>query len=332
LAGREILTDSYGRVHDYLRLSVTDRCDLGCFYCRPAGGFRPKGASEILNDCEILRLAGIFSRLGVRKIRLTGGEPLLRPNLSRLIKTLREVDGIETLGLTTNGTHLAENAGELRGSGLDLVNISLDTLRPERFRRINGGTVHGRVLEGVRAAVEAGFKAVKLNMVVVRGVNDDEALDFAALACRLPITVRFIEYMPFTDNPWKRDGFISSRETRERIERHFDIQPIEPGNESGSVSRDWSIGGGVGRIGFISALSGHFCGHCSRLRLTADGMLKLCLFSPAVADLRSPLRESATDDDIRGIILGAMRLKPSAHPSAEALAEMKDRVMTQVGG
>ncbi len=327
------MTDAFGRVHDYLRLSVTERCNLGCFYCRPTGGFRPKSGRELLSDPELLRLARIFAGLGVTKIRLTGGEPLLHPALPALINSLRAIEGVHTLGLTTNGTNLAGCAGELRRAGLDLVNVSLDSLRPERFIRITGRNVgHGAVLEGIRAALEAGFDSVKLNMVVIRGVNDDEVLDFAALAHRLPLTVRFIEYMPFTANPWKTDGFVPGEETRQRIESKFNLTALEAEAPGGVVSRYWRVGDGPGRLGFISALSGHFCDNCSRLRLTADGALKLCLFSPAVADFRRPLREGASDERIAGMIRDAMHLKPQAHPPAEQLAGLEGRAMTQIGG
>ncbi|MCE5271571.1 GTP 3',8-cyclase MoaA [bacterium] len=327
------MTDAFGRVHDYLRLSVTDRCNLGCFYCRPQGGFRPKSGRELLSDLELLRLCRIFAGLGVGKIRLTGGEPLLHPALPELIESLGTIEGVRTLGLTTNGTRLAGCAGELRRAGLNLVNVSLDSLRPERFSRITGRTVgHAAVLEGIRAALEAGFDCVKLNMVVIRGVNDDEVTDFAALARSLPLTVRFIEYMPFTANPWKTDGFVPGEEIRRRIESRFNLTGLEPGPPGGVVSRYWRVEEGPGRLGFISALSGHSCDNCSRLRLTADGALKLCLFSPSVADLRRPLREGAPDEQIARTIRDAMRLKPATHPPAEQLAGLEGRVMTQIGG
>lgn len=325
------LTDPFGRVQEYLRISVTDRCGLGCFYCRPSGGFRCKDENEILSDHELLRLGAVFTGLGVRKVRLTGGEPLLRPGVPALVRGFKSLAGLETVGLTTNGVRLAGMVTELFAAGLDMVNVSLDSLDPERYMRITGGRSHARVLDGIFAALEAGFRSVKLNVVVVRGMNDDELEAFTALAAEHQITVRFIEYMPFSSNPWSVDRFISGAEMRESIERGFSLDPQDVGRR-GQVSRDWRIVGGRGRVGFISALSDHFCGSCNRLRLTADGALKLCLYSDPVLDLRAPLRRGASDSDLSSMVRSVMRRKPAAHPSPEELRTAGNRAMTEIGG
>ncbi len=307
------LTDKYGRVIDYLRISVTDRCNLRCVYCMPEGGVSSLPHEDILRYEEIVRLSRIAADLGTRTIRLTGGEPLVRRDIVDLVGMLAEIEGIDSVNMTTNATLLAPLAPKLAAAGLTRVNISLDSLHPDRYAAITRRANLDDALAGIEAARTAGLCPVKINMVVMGGVNDDEVIDFARRSRSHGWHVRFIECMPLgdqADNAWR--DYISSDEIRRTIEEGLDtLTPAEIAGQG--PSRTWRLPGAEGTIGFISAISHKFCDRCNRLRLTADGRLLPCLLSDVEFDLRAPLRHGADDETLRDILLQATAAKPKGH-------------------
>jgi len=324
------LTDGFGRTQTYLRISVTDKCNLRCVYCMPAAGVLAKPKDEILEFQEIERVAQMFARLGIDKIRLTGGEPLVRRNLPELVQQLVRIAGIRTVGMTTNGVLLRSHIKELKLAGLASINVSLDTLRPERFEKIALRSHYNDVLAGIDAALEEGFAPLKLNMVVMGGVNDDELLDFVQLTKERPINVRFIEFMPFRANRWSAGTFISYATMRSTIEQHYELMP--DGMLGRAVARDFRIAGFEGSVSFITSMSDHFCGNCNRLRLTADGSIKSCLFHHAEVHLRAALRGGASNEVLEDMIRSAVILKPQQHPDMDELVELENRSMIEIGG
>jgi cyclic pyranopterin phosphate synthase len=296
----------------------------------PHSGIAWKKENELLTYEEIVRVARIFAALGVNKIRLTGGEPLVRKNLEELIEQLASLDGIKTLAMTTNATLLAPKAKLLRNLGLTALNISLDTFRKERFEKITRRDDFERVIAGLESALSAGFSSIKINMVAIAGFNDDEVMDFAEYAFSHPVNVRFIEYMPFKDNDWQVDKVITFAEMKQLIEQRYRLKPLEV--ERSAVGKDFAIEGGAGSVSFISSMSDSFCGTCNRLRLTADGSIKSCLFYPAETNVREALRQGASDRDIENLILYALALKPEAHPPAAEIAAADNRAMIEIGG
>ena len=325
------LVDAYHRSHTYLRISVTDRCNLRCSYCMPHEGMQFHQQDSILTFDEIVRVAAIFAGLGVRKIRLTGGEPLVRGGLPLLVERLAALEGVEAIGLTTNGVLLARHAADLRHAGLRALNVSLDTLRPERFAAIAKRDEFSAVIDGIETALGLGFAPLKLNVVVIRGVNDDELLDFVGLAQHRPINVRFIEYMPFDSNRWNTDGFMPFGELRRTISGAHELLPVM-GVDPHAVSKDYHIPGFQGKVSFISSMSEHFCGGCNRIRLTSDGSVKPCLFSRAETNLRGLLREHGSDGQIEAAINDALQAKWYSHPPVDTLRNMVNRSMIQIGG
>ena len=307
------LIDGYGRPHTYLRIAVTDRCNLRCSYCMPPQGIIQRQRDEILTFEEITRVARLCVSAGVNKIRLTGGEPTIRRDLDVLIQQLRELPGDISLGMTTNGVRLQALALPLKASGLTALNISLDTLRPERFIRITGRDYLADVLAGIETAILCGFTSLKLNTVLLAGVNDDELFDFLEFVRDKPLSLRFIEYMPFADNGWSQENLLPSAEVISRITARYPLQPLSDALP-GASAREYRIEGFRATIGFITPMSDAFCGSCSRLRLTADGSIKTCLFSPATVNLRVLLREGATDERLLEAIRTALASKALAHP------------------
>ena len=326
------LVDSFGRNHNYLRVSVTDSCNLRCSYCYPQKINRKNRTRQILSFEEIIRLVRLFAGMEVNKIRLTGGEPLMRENAVGLVEQIVGIPGIETVGLTTNGVLLKENIHALKRAGLSALNVSLDTLRPERFARITGRNQFHTVRESLFSALEEGFAPLKLNTVIIRGFNDDEFLDFVALACRMQISVRFIEYMPFSSNLWRNEDFVSCIQMRQVIERHYRLIPLRELPEKRAVAREYGIEGFNSRVGFIAPLSSKFCSHCSRLRLTSDGYLKLCLHHPEEVDLASALRSGLSDELLAEIIYAGLKRKPEAHQASELGKPAGERTMAEMGG
>ena len=334
------LRDSFSRVIDYLRISVTDKCNLRCIYCMPADGVMPARHSDILRYEEIVRVAAVAARLGVRKIRLTGGEPLVRKNLVFLISSLRAIAGIEDISLTTNGILLGQHARTLADAGLDRVNISVDSLQPHRYTEITRGGDLDDVLKGIQAAERAGLRPLKINMVPMRGVNGDEILDFAKITVDSEHHVRFIECMPVGSvNFWKPGKYMTTDEIRSKIETLGHLSPVKV--RKNGPSKYYRLNGAKGVIGFISALTHHYCEDCNRLRLTADGMLRPCLFSETEIDIRSAIRTGAPDEEIERLLKLSIALKPqghmlgissSPHSTSRISPHIVKRPMSRIGG
>jgi len=325
------LKDKFERVIDYLRISITDRCNLRCVYCMPQSGIKPFEHRDILTYEEIIRVAGIAASLGVRKIRITGGEPLTRKNISFLIASLRSINGIEDISLTTNGILLNKHARELADSGLTRVNISLDTLRPDRYREITRGGDISLVLKGIDAAEEAGLLPLKINMVPIRHLNDDEIADFARMTLNTPRHVRFIEFMPIGSRDlWSDERYISTDELKKTVEKLGPLVPVRL--RKNGPARYFRFDGTPGVIGFISALTHHFCGDCNRLRLTSDGRLRPCLFSETEIDLKPALRQQSSDKEIERLLRLSIEVKPEGHniDKRDDLSSLKN--MSRIGG
>jgi cyclic pyranopterin phosphate synthase len=295
------LKDSFHRAIDYMRISITDRCNLRCIYCMPAEGIKPVAHKEILSYEELVRILKIAVNIGVKKIRITGGEPLMRRDVAHLIALIKNIAGLKDLSLTTNGVLLEQHAEELTKAGLSRINVSLDSFKPDRYREITRGGDIDAVLKGLKAAEKAGFVPIKINMVPIRGLNDDEIGEFAKITLKSPYQVRFIEFMPFgiKDIKWP-EKYISVDEIKSIVEGLGPLTPVKI--KKSGPARYFSFDGAVGVIGFISPLSNHFCGECNRLRLTADGKLRPCLFSETEIDLKPALRSGAPDDEIERLI------------------------------
>lgn len=310
------LTDSFKRRIDYLRISLTARCNLRCIYCMPAGGLPVRPESDQLTSGEIVRIARAAASCGISKVRLTGGEPLLRQDIVPLVAALKQVAGIPEVSLTTNGMMFASRAVQLRQAGLDRVNISLDTMDPRRFRMITRGGELSRVWGAIAAAEEAGLAPVKINMVPMAGVNDDEILSFAALTFEKDYHIRFIERMPVGPADDDRAALIGTDEIRRRIEPLGRLAPLAFRGQG--PSRNYRIEGARGVIGLISPVSDHFCDSCNRLRLTANGRLRPCLFAEREVDLRTPLRRGVSDEALRDLFAEAVLAKPAGHALHES--------------
>jgi molybdenum cofactor biosynthesis protein A len=340
-ASTSTLTDSHGRFHNYLRVSLSERCNLRCTYCMPEAGVALQPEPKLLTTEEVGRLVGLFAAAGVNKLRLTGGEPLLRRDLAKIVR-LSKGAGIEHVGITTNGITLQRHLHELQAAGLSHINISLDTLRRDRFSSVTRRNGFAAVMKGLEAAVSSGYakrRALKINCVVMRGVNDDELMDFFALAKEEAIDVRFIEWMPFDDNKWDSSTFLGYEEMLQSLRSRCDLTQLPESDERGSGANDttkwFAAGGHMGRIGFITSMSDHFCEGCNRLRITADGSLKVCLFGDESLSLRDAMRAGVSDDDLALLIRAAVRKKKAAlggHGDMHGIAASKNRPMTLIGG
>ncbi|XP_029387099.1 molybdenum cofactor biosynthesis protein 1 isoform X2 [Mus pahari] len=306
------LTDSFGRQHSYLRISLTEKCNLRCRYCMPEEGVSLTPKADLLTTEEILTLARLFVKEGVDKIRLTGGEPLIRPDVVDIVARLHRLEGLRTIGVTTNGINLARLLPRLQQAGLNAVNISLDTLVPAKFEFIVRRKGFHKVMEGIHKAIELGYKPVKVNCVVMRGLNEDEVLDFVALTEGLPLDVRFIEYMPFDGNKWNFKKMVSYKEMLDTIRQRWPGLEKLP-EEDSSTAKAFKIPGFQGQISFITSMSEHFCGTCNRLRITADGNLKVCLFGNSEVSLRDHLRAGASEEELLRIIGAAVGRKKRQH-------------------
>lgn len=327
---KNTLKDGCGRTIEYVRLSVIDRCDLRCFYCIPKGFHEFAMRDEWLSDDEIVRLMGIFTNMGARRVRLTGGEPLLRKHLPKLAGRLRQLPGLEDLSLSTNATQLRDQARDLRQAGVTRLNVSLDSLRPDRFREITGGGELAPVLAGLQAAREAGFAPLKINMVVMKDRNEDEVGDMVRYCLDNDFTLRFIEAMPIGDTgrAANRD-WVDLTTVKERLSRQFTLLPgIMPG---GGPARYVQVAGSELRIGFITPLSRHFCDTCNRVRVSVEGDLILCLGREDRVSLRDPLRAGATDEEIQTLIRAALADKPKQHDFIGDPGQVA-RIMAQTGG
>ena len=328
-----VLRDSYGRIADDLRISVTDSCNFRCIYCMPAEGLRWLNRQDILRFEEITRLARLFvRRYGVRTIRLTGGEPLVRVRIEELVGMINELDPELDITMTTNGVLLRDKAELLARAGLKRVNISLDTLHIDRFQEIARRDAFARTMEGIQAAEDAGLRPIKLNMVVLKGKNDDEVVDFARLAREKGYDVRFIEFMPLDgDEIWSNDLVVPSRRIQEQIEDQFPLVPApsaRPGPSTGFRFADGAPGG----VGFISSVSQAFCTTCNRIRLTAEGGLRTCLFSLQETPLRDLMRGGASDDHVCRVIEQAVWAKEEGHLINQKGFVRPAKSMSQIGG
>ena len=334
------MKDGHGRVIDYLRISLTDKCNFRCIYCMPEEGVCAMSHDEILRIEEIMDIARVAASIGIRSVRLTGGEPLVRKGVVDLVRDLNALDGIENVSMTTNGVLLPKMAEDLKAAGLSRVNISLDTLDADQFKFITRVGKIESTLAGIDAALEAGFNPVKINAVTVRSLNQD-FLGFAKLSIARPLHVRFIEYMPVGESTgsdgtgWGKADVVPSEELIDTINERAQAEGLEPLVALDSDKRPLGWGparyfafpGAAGTVGFISPLSRHFCGECNRMRLTADGKLRPCLFSDREVDVRSALREGG-QDAVYECFLKALDLKPDAHHDKVGT----ERRMSQIGG
>ncbi len=326
------LIDGFSRPITYLRVSVTDKCNLRCIYCMPEGGLPWLRREEILSYEEIAEIVCAAASVGVRTIRLTGGEPLVRRNLSRLVAAIAATPGIDDVAISTNGLLLEEQLAELLAAGLRRINLSLDTLREDRFEAIARRPGLRTVLRAIDAALAAGLVPLKINCVVMRGKNDDELTQFAELTRDRPVFVRFIEVMPVHENlGLQRDAYVSSDEILERISEVEELQPVI-GPAGNGPARYFAFPGAPGAIGVISPLSHDYCERCNRVRLTADGRLRLCLFGDHALDLRSPLRNGATTEELGNLLRSAMLIKPERHHLRLGETASRMRAFSEIGG
>jgi len=328
--------DAYNRPISYLRISVTDRCNLRCIYCMPQEGAPWRPHEEIMRYEEIETIVRAAAELGISKVRLTGGEPLVRLDIVDLVRKIARIPGIDDLAMTTNGVLLARYAEELAQAGLQRVNISLDTLDAERFRRITRRGALADVLAGIEAAREAGLEPIKINTVVIRGMNDDEVVDLAAKTLEAGWwNIRFIELMPVGNGGLMTEAWeekvVTAQEIRERIEAALGEPEPAKMSVGGGPARYYRLPGAKGTIGFITPISEHFCYKCNRLRLTADGQLRPCLLSDYEIDLRTPLRQGADAEQIKGLILKGIENKPMRHHLDECQLPER-RAMSEIGG
>jgi cyclic pyranopterin phosphate synthase len=327
------LLDTFGRVHNNLRISVTDRCNIRCFYCMPADNVVFMDRKQLLTFEEIERFVRVVVPLGVTKLRLTGGEPLVRRDLHRLVGMLAAIDGVEDIGVTTNGILLADQAQALYDAGLRRINVSLDALNPQKFEQITRRTGYEQVLAGIRRAQQVGFDPVKVNAVSVRGITEEEVVPFGHFARDTGVEIRFIEYMPLdADNAWERDKVLFAGEIIDTLSR--EIMPLVPCPDQNphAPATDFMFEDGVGRVGFIASISQPFCESCNRFRLTADGKLRNCLFSLDETDIRALLRGEARDEEIAAAVRESIAAKWEGHEINTSRFIQPTRPMYMIGG
>ncbi|CAK9310314.1 unnamed protein product [Citrullus colocynthis] len=326
-----MLVDSFGRLHTYLRISLTERCNLRCQYCMPAEGVDLTPSSKLLTRNEIIRLANLFVSSGVNKIRLTGGEPTIRKDIDDICLELSNLKGLKTLAMTTNGIVLARRLPKLKECGLTAINISLDTLVPAKFEFMTRRKGHEKVMESINAAIDLGYNPVKVNCVIMRGFNDDEICNFVELTREKPINIRFIEFMPFDGNVWNVKKLVPYSEILQTVAKNFTTL-AQLGDHPTETAKNFRIDGHQGTVSFITSMTEHFCAGCNRLRLLADGNFKVCLFGPSEVSLRDPLRHGADDNELREIIGAAVRRKKASHAGMFDIAKTANRPMIHIGG
>ena len=327
------LADRHGRVTRDLRVSVTDRCNLRCRYCMPAEGLPWMAKPDMLDDDELLRLVSIFVSLGVQQVRLTGGEPLLRRSLTDLVSRIAALEPRPRIALTTNGIGLDRLAGPLAAAGLDRVNVSLDTVDPQEFADLTRRDRLHDVEAGMAAAREAGLVPVKVNAVAMRGVNDTSAADLLAWCVERGYELRFIEQMPLdAQHGWDASSMVSGDEIRAQLEERFTITPLPEADRGSAPAERFLVDGGPSTVGIIASVTAPFCGACDRTRLTADGQVRNCLFSQRETDLRGPMRDGATDDELAALITGEMWKKAKGHGIGTADFVQPLRPMSAIGG
>ncbi len=328
-----MLIDSFGRVHNSLRISVTDRCNIRCFYCMPAENVRFKPRRELLTFEEITKFVQVAAKLGVDKLRLTGGEPLLRQDLPKLVELLVGIAGIKEVALTTNGILLDEQAAALQSAGLHRLNISLDAMSEETFEKISRRTGLQRVFDGIFAAQQAGFRRIRLNAVSIRGITETEIVPLAKFARQHKLELRFIEYMPLdAEQHWDHDQVLSGDEVRSVIDREVGSLIALPVADPSQPATDFEFTDGSGRVGFINPVTQPFCGDCNRLRLTAEGQIRNCLFSTLEWDARALLRGGGSDDELAALITACVGAKKVGHGIDTPSFVRPERAMYQIGG
>uniref|UniRef100_A0AAG5DBT7 Molybdenum cofactor biosynthesis protein 1 n=1 Tax=Anopheles atroparvus TaxID=41427 RepID=A0AAG5DBT7_ANOAO len=325
------LSDRFGRFHSYLRISLTERCNLRCKYCMPADGVPLTQKEQLLTSAEVIRLANLFVAEGVRKIRLTGGEPTVRKDLTEIVGQLKANPLLESVGITTNGLMLTRQLVGLQRAGLDALNVSLDTLRAARYEQITRRKGWERVIAGIDLAIQLGYRP-KVNCVLMKGFNDDEICEFVELTKDRDVDVRFIEYMPFSGNRWETEKMVSYRAMLDTIRARYPaFEPLP--NGPNDTSKAYRVPGYRGQMGFITSMTEHFCGSCNRLRITADGNLKVCLFGNTEVSLRDALRTPGySEDDLRCLISAAVKRKKKQHAGMLNLSQMENRPMILIGG
>ncbi|MFA5322937.1 MAG: GTP 3',8-cyclase MoaA [Smithella sp.] len=331
-----MMLDKYNREIDYLRVSITDRCNLRCVYCRPKEGISLHGHEDVLRYEEIIRVISLAVKMGLIKVRVTGGEPLVRRGFIEFIAALKKIKGLQDISLTTNGILLEEFAQNIFDAGIRRINISLDSLNKDKYFKITRGGNLDAVLRGIVKAEEVGFSPIKINTVAIKGFNDDEALDFARLAAEKPFQVRFIELMPVgpQENLDYGEDYMPAWQLIEKISRSYQLEPVKNRNKSDGPAKIFKIKNGRGELGFINPVSDHFCSTCNRLRLTSDGKLMACLLSEAEVDLKKALREKCSDAELEKIIWDAVLLKPKQHDliCTENILKKCTRNMSEIGG
>jgi cyclic pyranopterin phosphate synthase len=327
-----MLLDNYDRTINYLRLSITDRCNLRCRYCMPEEGVEMVGHGDLLTYEEIVRTIEVFAGNGISKVRITGGEPLVRRGAVDLVKAIARIKGIKDLSLTTNGVLLKEYAGALVKAGLRRINVSLDTLKPERFAYITRRDRFREVWEGIEEALRQGLSPIKINVVVIKDFNDEEIEAFARLSLTYPLHIRFIEFMPVGDgNEWHVKEAIPSSRIMGEIRGMGELISLGP-YENGGPAKRYYLKGGKGEIGFISPISSHFCAQCNRLRLTPDGKIRTCLFSDEEIDLKAALRKGEGEATLKEILYQALQAKPERHRIGDLRFKKCQRRMHAIGG
>jgi len=329
----DLMVDGFNRRITYIRVSITDRCNLRCTYCMPAEFSEWKEQDTILTYDEILRILSVAARRGLKKVRITGGEPLVRSGVVEFVERVAAISGIEDIAMTTNGVNLKNMAGKLFKAGLRHLNISLDSLESERFAKMTRGNVFARVWEGIEEAERVGFDPIKLNIVLQKGVNDDEVIDFVKLTINKTHHVRFIEYMPCSSFSDWTGKYLPVNEIIEKINSELGkLKPILKAQADGP-SKNYRLEGAKGVVGFITAISdNHFCEQCNRIRLTADGKVRPCLFNDLEIDFRDPLRRGCSDDEVSALLDQVLGIKPKAHELDRYSQEKMLKSMVEIGG
>jgi cyclic pyranopterin phosphate synthase len=326
------LVDLFSRSISYLRVSLTDQCNLRCIYCTPRDIGEKLPCGELLSYEELLRVIGLAVELGIRKVRLTGGEPLMRKNVISFIRRLAAIPGLDDIRLTTNGVMLTKCAADLFDAGIRKLNISLDTLKKERFVQITGADLFGQVWQGINLVQAMGFSPVKINIVALRGINDDELVDFARLSLTHSLQVRFIEFMPIGDvTIWGKERYISAEEIKERISVLGELRAVQTARMDGPA-RIYRFRQAKGSVGFISPISHKFCNQCNRLRLTSEGRLRSCLLFDQETDLKKILRSGGSDDDVKRALVQTILDKPKSHTLFEKEGFNCHGQMSRIGG
>ena len=326
------LIDRYNRVLNYLRVSITDHCNLRCMYCVPREEIPWLSHAQILRYEEILRLIKIGAEMGIAKVRITGGEPLVRKGVYEFLADLNQINGLSDVSLTTNGVLLAENIARIHAAGIRRINVSLDTLSRQKYKEITGHDQYEKVWRGILAAREMGMGPIKINVVALKGINEDELIDFARLSFLYPFHIRFIEHMPIGTSGTKIGQHLLAPEIKARLGSLGKLVPIEKGGSYDGPAERFKFQGAMGEVGFIRPLSRHFCAHCNRLRLTASGQLRTCLLSDNQVDLKGPLRMGCSDSELAQILLNAVQHKPSEHHLSDHCNGNVNSQMSAIGG